>query len=26
MDRQDVRWLRMYAIDAARVTAVGDRP
>jgi hypothetical protein len=22
----DVRWLRMYAIDAARVAAVGDRP
>jgi hypothetical protein len=25
-DGHDVRWLRMYAIDGARVTAVGDRP
>jgi hypothetical protein len=25
-DGHAVRWLRMYAIDAARVAAVGDRP
>ena len=25
-DGHAARWLRMYAIDAARVAAVGDRP